>query len=178
MVLSLHFSRATRSVLNARDMYGIVLSFGRGSFLFKAVRCHEWHVSEGAVARDTKDATPTRSAPVVLNRWRRPSSGTIPRSSRSARCTRERNSRLFVRVHSYPTLPRQWVTCWTANETGEISCSDAHSVKRDTVLFWSRLLPWGCSTNNWYNYKIPFSDLWNILIFIIEREEGDLIESI
>lgn len=140
----LHFSRATRSVLNARDTYGIVLSFGRCSFLFKAVWCHEWHVSEGAVARDT------RRMPLRLDRLQWCSIGGCigddPANRTDAMHRRKKLEVICSRSFLSDVTSR---VSHLLNETGEISCSDTHPVERDTVLFWSKLLPWKCSINSW-----------------------------
>ena len=37
---------------------------------------------------------------------------------------REKDSRLFVRIRSYPTLPRQWLTCWMLNDRPRLTGSD------------------------------------------------------
>jgi len=105
-----------------RDLYKIVYS----CFVF--IRSREWHVSDVRVATRDKDVTLTRS-PAVLNRHGHTA------TERSVTMLLERNSRLFV-SRFILILPREWVTCWAANETDEISCSGTHSSKR-TLLFWS-----------------------------------------
>lgn len=106
-----------------RDLHKIVYS----CFVF--IRSREWHVSDVRVAARNKDVTLTRS-PAVLNR----------RHEHTARPSDLYDvawEKLEIICFAFILiLPREWVTCWAANETDEISRSGTHSSKR-TLLFWS-----------------------------------------
>lgn len=157
-----HFSRATRSVLNARDTYGIVLSFGRCSFLFKAVRCHEWHVSEGAVARDT------RRMPLRLDRHQWCSIG--DRERKSNRCgAQEKETRgyLFAFI-----LIRHYLESESLAERNQRDQLQRHSSYRTTHCCFDRhfylesaQLITDCFSI--YFTKRYHSDLWDIYCFFL-----------
>lgn len=98
---------------------GIGLLFG--SSLFKVVRRPRVRQRHGAKNASWLDRLFSSARCGMVAR---------PNDRCDAVCMLERNSRLFVRVHSYLTLPREWLTCRAANETGEISRSGTHSEER------------------------------------------------